>query len=357
LDTGEGSMKKQKWFYFENQWLLEEDFKGRFQKVWQDLRGDHGECKYSMVKWHGCLSKSRQYLRGWQANKQAEQRKRKQEILCQLKKLDKIYEEKSSVEAKWVERYKLEEQLEHIYTMEEMYWQQRSSEQWLLKGDANTSYFHACANGKRRKTRICSLNSDQGEICGQEEISKHIVEFYKNLFGSGCSKGVHLNLDFWTEEEKMGEEDRKKLELPFMEKVVVAAITGMRSELAPGPNDFTVTFFKRLWPIIKDEVMRMMQDFNNNTLDLKRLNYGVITLVPKVKEANTIRQFRPIWLLNVDFKIFPKVLNDRLTPMVGKLISGSQTTFMMSYPGSNNRIEVSIRVSKIFKSHIRPTIW
>jgi hypothetical protein len=33
----------------------------------------------------------------------------------------------------------------------------------------------------------------------------------------------------------------------------------------------------------------MVQDFNGNKLDLRRLNYGVITLVPKVREANTIK--------------------------------------------------------------------
>jgi hypothetical protein len=33
----------------------------------------------------------------------------------------------------------------------------------------------------------------------------------------------------------------------------------------------------------------------------------------KVQEANTIKQYMTIRLLNVDFKIFPKLLNDRLS--------------------------------------------
>jgi hypothetical protein len=33
----------------------------------------------------------------------------------------------------------------------------------------------------------------------------------------------------------------------------------------------------------------MVWDFSVNQLHLKRLNYGVITLAPKVKEANTVR--------------------------------------------------------------------
>jgi hypothetical protein len=64
----------------------------------------------------------------------------------------------------------------------------------------------------------------------------------------------------------------------------------------------------------------MLQDFYNNKLDIKRLNYGVITLVPKLKETNTIKQFRPICLLNIDFKCFTKVLTNRQVPMARKTI-------------------------------------
>jgi hypothetical protein len=72
----------------------------------------------------------------------------------------------------------------------------------------------------------------------------------------------------------------------------------------------------------------MVRDFNDNKLDLKRLNYGVITLVPKLKDANTIKQYIPICLLNVDFKIFPKLLMDRTTPVIDKVINDSQTGFI-----------------------------
>jgi hypothetical protein len=78
------------------------------------------------------------------------------------------------------------------------------------------------------------------------------------------------------------------------------------------------------------DFMKMVQDFNSNTLDLKRLNYGVVALVPKVKETNTIKQYRPICLLNVDFEIFPKLMIDRITPLTDSLINDSQSTFIKS---------------------------
>jgi hypothetical protein len=64
----------------------------------------------------------------------------------------------------WTERNNLEAVMENILQQEEVFWQQRSREKWLLAGDANTSYFHACANGRKRKARICSLETDGGGI-------------------------------------------------------------------------------------------------------------------------------------------------------------------------------------------------
>jgi hypothetical protein len=39
-----------------------------------------------------------------------------------------------------------------------------------------------------------------------------------------------------------------------------------------------------------------------------RLNYGVITLVPKIKEVNNIKQYKPICLVNVDDKVIKTIV-------------------------------------------------
>jgi hypothetical protein len=52
----------------------------------------------------------------------------------------------------------------------------------------------------------------------------------------------------------------------------------------------------------------MMEDFHGpqggEGLNLYRANYGVIILLPKIKEVVNIKQYRPICLLNVFYKIF-----------------------------------------------------
>jgi hypothetical protein len=75
-------------------------------------------------------------------------------------------------------------------------------------------------------------------------------------------------------------------------------------------------------------MIKMFTDFYNDKLDIKRLNYGVITLVPKLKKANNIKHFRLICLLNVDFKCFTKVLTNRHVPVAKKIMSKNHSGFV-----------------------------
>lgn len=102
----------------------------------------------------------------------------------------------------------------------------------------------------------------------------------------------------------------------------------MKDNSAPGPNGFRVTFFKNFWETVKGDYNNFLRDFYDEKLDIKRFNYGVITLVPKSKEANNIKQYRPICLLNVDYKGVTKILNNRLVPVAKEVIGPSQTGFV-----------------------------
>lgn len=62
-------------------------------------------------------------------------------------------------------------------------------------------------------------------------------------------------------------------------------------------------------------------------MDISRLNYGIITLIPKVSDASKIQQFRPICLLNRLYKWVTKVLTLRISPYAEKLICIEQSAF------------------------------
>jgi hypothetical protein len=60
--------------------------------------------------------------------------------------------------------------------------------------------------------------------------------------------------------------------------------------------------------IVNSTIYHMSMYLVPKSWDRKRINYGIITLLPKVKEAKKIQQFRHICLLNCQFKWFTKCL-------------------------------------------------
>jgi hypothetical protein len=112
LDSGENSMKRQKHFFFEKQWLMEQDFLSVFEKMWVNCTDRFRNLSYSMDFWYKCLCAARQYLKGWSANKSSETKKEKKDILSRLEELDRSLESQGENDRLWVERYHLEGKLE-----------------------------------------------------------------------------------------------------------------------------------------------------------------------------------------------------------------------------------------------------
>jgi hypothetical protein len=102
----------------------------------------------------------------------------------------------------------------------------------------------------------------------------------------------------------------------------------MKHISAPGPDGFPAEFFQDFWELIHMDIWNLFKDFYDGNLDIVRLNYGIVTLLPKVDNAVEMKNFRPICLLNVCYKIITKVLNNRLASCITKVISDSQYGFI-----------------------------
>jgi hypothetical protein len=238
-----------------------------------------------------------------------------------MKRMDKMEEETGFNTIQWQERYGVEKQLEEIYQFEEIQWQRRGGVKWVLKGDSNNSYFHGVANGTKKKCTIFSLEDEDREIRDPAEIRNHVESYYKDLFGAEPEGGVTLGEEFWLEKGRLSDEEAQELIKPFTIKELEGALKDMDVNASPGPDGRPVGFYREFWQEIKLIVLEMLQDLYRGELNLSRLNFGMISLIPKIKEGNTIKQYRPICLLNIDYKWFSKVFTMRLTPFADKLIS------------------------------------
>jgi mannosylglycoprotein endo-beta-mannosidase len=244
FDTGDESPPRSTRFFFETGWFERNDFFPLLNGAWEGLLSTaRGR---DIVDWWVHMSAGlRQILRGWSRNLGTEGRTEKATLLAQIEDLDRQADSVGIDDEGWALRYHLEEELLQIYQQEEEYWRQRGRVKWALKGDANTAYFHAVANGRRRKCAITALSTAEGIISEPRQVQEHIYSFYRELLGTTASRSCGLAPTTWAMEEQVTDAENEGLAITFTEVELESIVKDMKSDTAPGPDGFPVMFFKR----------------------------------------------------------------------------------------------------------------
>lgn len=102
---------------------------------------------------------------------------------------------------------------------------------------------------------------------------------------------------------------------------IFQAVCSLKKDSAPGPDGFGASFYQNYWEIVKNDVINAVLEFFTKDWLLPNFNSNTIVLIPKVSEALTVNQYRPIALANFKFKIVSKILADRLAPIMKNIIS------------------------------------
>jgi mannosylglycoprotein endo-beta-mannosidase len=102
----------------------------------------------------------------------------------------------------------------------------------------------------------------------------------------------------------------------------------MNLNKAPGPDGFPAEFYQKKLDVIKNDLMALFPQLQKGELPVYKLNFGVITLLPKKENAIQIQQYKLICLLNVSFKIFTTVATNRIMGLSQKVIQPTHTAFM-----------------------------
>lgn len=197
-----------------------------------------------------------------------------------------------------------------LLDQEKTYWHNRCHEEWLR--DNNTKYFHRITNGRKRTNTIISLENNGSIIEGEENLLQHATEYYFSLFGPEDDHNIHIDSSLWESVEKVSESDNILLCTPFSETEIKEALFQMEKNKVAGPYKIPVEFYQTYWEVIKYDILQLFQDFCENKVDFCRINYVIITLLPKISNATKIQQHRPICLLNCLYKLITKTLSLRM---------------------------------------------
>ena len=103
----------------------------------------------------------------------------------------------------------------------------------------------------------------------------------------------------------------------------------MQNNKSPGSDGLTTEFYRAFWDVISTYVVNIFNyAFNTGNLSISQ-RQGIISLIPKdKKDTQYLKNWRPVTLLNVDYKIATKTIALRIEKVLPHLINPTQTGYV-----------------------------
>ncbi|XP_057720278.1 uncharacterized protein LOC130934758 [Arachis stenosperma] len=210
-------------------------------------------------------------------------------------------------------------------------------EQWVKFGDRNTKFFHLQTLVRRNHNRVHGLYVRDGSWSTDPDIlQEEALSFYKNLFGT--TEEVEVDCLGDVPLPTLSTEACAKLidHVSFAE--VKSAVFSMSPFKGPGLDGFQAYFFKEYWEIVGTEIWNIVRSAFLGEFLNPSIMETLIVLIPKIDNPIFMKDFRPISLCNVVYKIITKVLTNRLRPFLPDIVSPLQGGFIPGRGAPDNII-------------------
>lgn len=184
----------------------------------------------------------------------------------------------------------------------------------FFPGEVLSSYH--LGEKRRKRTTISQLADEQGNVIeNQDQIEQRVLMYFQNLYTAEETDEV-AEEEFVIDQAIPNDDERNRAimnEITTAE--IFAAIKTSAANKSPGPDGIPREFYLRSFEVIHRELNLILNealvgDFPPDFVD------GVIVLVKKKGGGNDMHAYRPISLLNVDYKILSRILKSRLEPVL-----------------------------------------
>lgn len=199
----------------------------------------------------------------------------------------------------------------------------------MSHGDRNTKFFHAIASTRRHTNFIKGLLNSIGDwITDDQSLAQTTMDYFDKMFTSSNPSGQDVTKATMSTDLVVDNHMNDFLCAPFTIDEVHKAIFDMHLSKSPGPDGFTALFFKKLWPMIGKDVRDPVLSIMNDNAEISQWNSTLITLIPKLKDPLSLKDYRPINPYNTSYKIVSRAITNRFRPVLENVIDDFQSAFM-----------------------------
>ncbi|KAI0488678.1 hypothetical protein KFK09_028517 [Dendrobium nobile] len=214
--------------------------------------------------------------------------------------------------------------LHYHYTLTD-WMTQRAKVKWLTQGEDDLKFLYSKIRITANYSRIKEITTDQGNFSTHHGISQTFIEHFQKLFNSKLPPVNASDVPFGN---TIPAHLIPPLIAPISEEEIRSIIFSANGNSAPGSDGFTYDFYKSTWSIIKQQLCHAITQFFSNGNMPKLVKATAIALIPKLHHASNVKDYRPISLCNVIYKIIAKIIANRMKEVLPFIIHPSQGGFI-----------------------------
>eukprot|EP00253_Pinus_taeda_P009325 PITA_09325 len=334
-------------FRFNPLWAGKDGFLETVQAAWRtEVLGSPS------YVWEQKMKNTKKALKDWIKKSMQSPNRQRKEAVMQLEGIQLEMEEKDPSSTDLANEKSAQRNVYCSFRNEEEYWRLKSRSLWLKSGDRNTSYFHRQCKARLSRNHITEITSTSGQVYkGFSQIQEAAVNHFQNLLSAERNGNEEDEAEFLTTIPNLvSEEDNDSLMSPVTEEEITSIVWSMEPDKAPGPDGFTIHFYRICWEIIKIDLFKMIR----GVLRKEKVGGGIkstfLALIPKETNPRSFDRYRLISLCNSSYKIVAKLLANRIKPLLQKLISLAQGGFVKGRQILDNVIQIQ---EALHSSHTR----
>ncbi|XP_026377691.1 uncharacterized protein LOC113271987 [Papaver somniferum] len=231
-------------------------------------------------------------------------------------------------------------QLDYWYEIENSFYKKKFRIDYFTQYDKNTHFFHDTVKLRNMYNTIHTIRDEQGNwLDNREQVLSLLSSHFKKVYISSNPSNSDLEAALCNLKPIVTDDINSSLiSIPSEDEIF--NIVNMDPWNSPGPDGFPAGFFRDNWVETSQEVISHVQNFFNTKYLLKQMNHSFITLIPKVKSPSTPNDFT-ISLSNTIYKIIPKILENRIKPLMDSIIYPFQSAFI-----ANGQIHDNVIISQ-----------
>lgn len=193
------------------------------------------------------------------------------------------------------------------------------------EANIQSKYFLQMTKQAKPSAIITQLQVDGKLVTENLEIYQQVHQAFSNYFSDEDLEQIDPNNPIYENLSMLSAEETQSCERQITIEEIEEAVKQAKLNKAPGMDGLPVEFYKTFWPQIKNIFLKIVLHFQNTGQLPPSMKRTAIIPIPKNGDRTLLKNWRPICLINTDYKFISRVYSKRISSVVSSLLDSDQS--------------------------------